>query len=663
MATPVDEQKRRRYCGHTKGHFGYGHDPVVDAIAAAEVDGLAVGWKTELSWFDGRVFDDASSCLLYSQDQSRAPAAVRKLLTAMPLFVAQPASIDACSRLVAYLAERGIPIIPRGAASYGLGGVVPTCPAGVIDFSHCRRVLAVDPAALKLTAESGCRWSDLSEILEPYGLDIITYPTSIFSTIAGWVATGGAGIGTLKYGHLRELVEALRVIRPDGSITDLAGDNSELASYFGSEGQLGLIWSVTLRVRERHRVFLPVLLAVDADAAASAIAPIACRHGAYALSILNRNRTRAADSGPGLLPDSDCVLAVFERQEEAAGFAAETRAIGLRTEARGAASYLWNERFFPIRAKKLAPGMLAADLLMPRRALPAIFRYSESAGRRFGVSVSVEASFDTPESAVTLPSFLSSTPDATRYAIHGFLAMSIAREGIARGGRPYGFGLWYSAFRSKRPNARELRRLKRRLDATCVLNPGKDLSPGPRSRAWSAIMRAALALRGPLLPLVALLGRALPSERAVAAASGTALARAIDACSSCGSCLAKCPAYVETADERTTARGKLAMAEAILRSGASFGATEEQTPHLCMHCKFCTQVCQSDIPLEDVFAELEALLAARSGLPEREIAAFVQSIESKGLLRALGLSSPAAQASASAPLPRRNSNRSPASAR
>lgn len=604
----------------------------------------------ELSWFDGKIFADPSSRLLYSSDQSQPPAFARKFLTAEPILIAQPNTIEACSQLLAHLDRVRIPVVPRGAASFALGGAVLARAGVVLDLSPRRRVLRLDKEAMTVEVEGGCRWSDLSEYLEPHGLDVFTCPTSAFSTVAGWVATGGAGIGTLKYGLLRGLVEELEVILPGGSIRRLTAGDPELELMFGSEGELGVIWSVRLRVRTRQRVMHPVLIPCEDLEAATALVSDACRFSPYAITLYNAARMAIANREHKMLPEKPAVLAVYEQAEEAWGFQQHLASRGVATSPRGVASFLWNERFFPIRMKKYAPGMLAADVVVPRRRLARYLAAAEAAGRSHGVDVFCEASFDTPESAVTIPSFFSDPRDHIGYALHGYLALTLARRAISLGGHSYGHGLWYSLFKDRGEDARRRRALKRRLDPHGLFNPSKSLAPSIKLSAWNALTRGALSLSSVLLRLNGPLSRA----RSVRLAPPTSVLRkAIEACSSCGSCLSKCPAYIETADERTTARGKLKMAAAILSDRNRFAAAEEKVPFLCMHCKFCTEVCQSDIPLEDVYTELEHLLAARVDYPEAEVAAFVTSIESKGLMRALGLAPPALANSAHPPIPRR----------
>ncbi|MER3515405.1 MAG: FAD-binding protein, partial [Chloroflexota bacterium] len=76
-------------------------------------------------------------------------------------------------------------------------------------------------------------------------------------------ATGGYGINSFKYGHFSRWVEALQVVDPDGTLHTVTSADPTFPLYFGSEGQLGVITGVTLRVRPRPEIERPYLLYFD----------------------------------------------------------------------------------------------------------------------------------------------------------------------------------------------------------------------------------------------------------------------------------------------------------------------------------------------------------------------------------------------------------------
>src|SRR5437867_5648629 len=198
---------------------------------------------------------------LYARDQADIPDSLRQMLIrTTPDVVVQPETVDDVANVVAAAYDLGVPVIPRGAASFPLGGSVPTMGGVVIDLSALRRIFAIDKERILADVEAGVRWSTLQEVLRGDGLTLRTYPSSWFSTIGGWVATGGYGINSLKFGHLSKNVKALQVVTPTGGIEWVDEDHSDFPLYFGTEGQLGLVTRVVLKIRLPPKSSEPRLL-------------------------------------------------------------------------------------------------------------------------------------------------------------------------------------------------------------------------------------------------------------------------------------------------------------------------------------------------------------------------------------------------------------------
>ena len=115
--------------------------------------------------------------------------------------------------------------------------------------------------------QGGCRWAEVDQALSQHGLRIISCPSSRFSTVAGWICGGGYGVGSLGGGHLSKIVTSVKLATPNGLIT-LHSPKEDFLAVFGSEGQLGLVVEVTLKVKEIDHYSRPhLLLFQDLDAA------------------------------------------------------------------------------------------------------------------------------------------------------------------------------------------------------------------------------------------------------------------------------------------------------------------------------------------------------------------------------------------------------------
>jgi FAD/FMN-containing dehydrogenase len=133
---------------------------------------------------DVRTLDKAAEREMYSHDIGDLPPVMTKtFFQTLPDFIVQPKSVDEIGKVLAFANDRKIPVIPRGSASWGFGGVVPTKGGIVIDLSPFRRILAIDTAQKTVTVEAGARWSDIDVMAKKVGLCLMTYPSSKFSTV------------------------------------------------------------------------------------------------------------------------------------------------------------------------------------------------------------------------------------------------------------------------------------------------------------------------------------------------------------------------------------------------------------------------------------------------------------------------------------------------
>src|SRR4051812_10421196 len=123
---------------------------------------------------NSRIVDDASSLRLYSSDQGDVPERLRRRVMAdtTPSLVIQPGSLHDLQRVVRYTRENEIPLVPRGASTFGMGGAVPHQGGILLDFSTYRKISKWDEAAGTLRVSAGCRWPDAAQFLESRGMDL-----------------------------------------------------------------------------------------------------------------------------------------------------------------------------------------------------------------------------------------------------------------------------------------------------------------------------------------------------------------------------------------------------------------------------------------------------------------------------------------------------------
>lgn len=189
----------------------------------------------------------------------------------LPDVVVYPSSEAQIQQLFSESQDWDFVVVPYGGATTVVGGIEPRTvneePVVCLDLKLMSKVLSVDEKSLLVEVESGCLGPDLERSLSSVGLTLGHFPQSFeYSTVGGWVATRGAGTESTRYGKIEDMVESLRLVTPQGTIetpqVPASATGPDLRQILiGSEGMLGVITSVTLKLRKapRSRSYLGVL--------------------------------------------------------------------------------------------------------------------------------------------------------------------------------------------------------------------------------------------------------------------------------------------------------------------------------------------------------------------------------------------------------------------
>ena len=200
----------------------------------------------------------------------------------LPGVVVLPETVDQVQAIVRLCHEFEVPLVARGAGTGLSGGAMPHAEGVLLVMAKFNRILAVDAGNLSAVVQPGVTNLGISNAVAELGLYYAPDPSSqIACTIGGNVAENAGGVHCLKYGLTVHNVLALKVVLPDGELTEIgslgydAAGLDLLALMHGSEGMLGIVVEVTVKLLPKPPS-VAVLMAAFAtvDDAAQAVADI-----------------------------------------------------------------------------------------------------------------------------------------------------------------------------------------------------------------------------------------------------------------------------------------------------------------------------------------------------------------------------------------------------
>ena len=228
--------------------------PVAEPLPRALIE--AVGEENVFTGVEDRI-RHATGCgyrdlaLLRSGRLEQAPDAV--LL---------PADAAAVKRVLDICATEGVAVVPFGGGTSVVGGVEPLRGSHArlisLDLARLRQV-EVDARSLTARLGAGLRGPEAEAALDEHGLVLGHYPQSFeYATVGGFAATRSAGQASSGYGRFDSLVSSIRLIAPAGELSTLETPHTAAGPALrelvvGSEGALGVIPDVTVRVRPAPR--------------------------------------------------------------------------------------------------------------------------------------------------------------------------------------------------------------------------------------------------------------------------------------------------------------------------------------------------------------------------------------------------------------------------
>jgi glycolate oxidase len=422
---------------------------------------------------------------------------------AVPELVVLPGSTEEVQTVVRACHRERVPFVARGAGTGLSGGATPLAGGVVVSLARMNRILEVDLESQRVVVEPGVANLDVTLAVADAGFFYAPDPSSQqVCTIGGNVAENSGGAHCLKHGFTVHHVTGLTLVLPDGEIVEVGGKALDpygpdlLGVIVGSEGTLGIVTRIVLRIVRRPEAVRTLLAGFDStDAAGAAVSDIvAAGILPTAIEMMDRLTIEAAEKAvaPGYPEGAGAVLLVeFEGvtaqvEEDAAEVDAICLGCGafeIRTAADEAArALLWKGRKSAFAAMgRIATDYYVQDGVVPRTRLPEVLRRIEELSDTHGLRVgNVFHAGDGNLHPLVLYDAEQGETERARDLAEAILEACLEAGGSLTG--EHGVGMDKACSMPKMFSERDLEtfgRLRRAFDPEGLCNPGKVI-PTPR---------------------------------------------------------------------------------------------------------------------------------------------------------------------------------------
>ncbi|MBW2102540.1 MAG: FAD-binding protein [Deltaproteobacteria bacterium] len=419
--------------------------------------------------------------------------------SARPWCALWPQSTEQVSGVLELACKWEVPVIPRGAGTGLSGMAVPARGGIVLDLTRMNRILRISVEDRLAVVQPGVVYAALEKALAPLGFFFPPDPASgMVSTLGGNVATNAGGVKGAKYGTTRDYVLGLQVVLPDGRIMRTGSRAMKSVSgydltrlFVGSEGTLGVVTEITLKINPRPPVTSTALATFDdLEDAGRAVTQI-MNSGIVpsVLEILGKETIAAINQNTDLdLPEVDAMLLAeadgytraetdFQIERVLEVFRRNSPREVKKAKDEDEAAQLW-------KARKSAYAVLARikthfvleDVTVPMGNVTALLRGIREIARKYDIQI---ATFGHAGDGNLHPQILYDgyDPDQVRRmeaASADLFRLAVSLDGTLSG--EHGIGLSKAPYMTLEhdPVAMDVMRgIKRMLDPCNILNPGK----------------------------------------------------------------------------------------------------------------------------------------------------------------------------------------------
>ncbi len=468
----------------------------------------------------------------------------KTLLNIKARFVVRPATLDDLQKFVEFCAREKHRYTIRAAGSWPFGGVLPMNNEIILDLSYLD-FHHLDSAKAQLTVAPGVIFADMRKELKEKGFALrqeITNPNS--GAICGWVVTGGLGLGVYKYGPVQDSVQSILLLTPAGQWMTLSPGDELFPRIFDSEGQIGIVAGVTLKVKRLEYASKPYAFSFSSSADVRRFVELIRQWQLQPTSMiyfdknylgltyeiqkqklreelekalaaeddLRITRVRRDQEITARMHDLEHVVVLefdtrndyeqclkynfFNSRSEKSRY----REISFRRLPVGLTHKLWEHRYAPVEMKSRGPSMLVSETILPLENFPDYLGFVQSAITNWTNNpVKTEGHF-LPDGKILIQSILLADTATRRHKIYLGLVPFMTQSSLAFGGLPYGSGIWNLPFQKgamqngREEHIRSLMALKKQMDPARLVNQCKYINGAGRKFALKLFKNGAAPL-------------------------------------------------------------------------------------------------------------------------------------------------------------------------
>lgn len=350
---------------------------------------------------EGVVFDDRSLKVF----ESDGLTAYRQ----SPMVAVLPETVGQVSQVMKLCQRYGVPVVPRGAGTSLSGGALPLADGVLLVMTRFHRILEVDWENRCIVAQPGVTNLALTQAVEGRGFYYAPDPSSqIACTIGGNVAENSGGVHCLKYGLTTNNVLGLEMVLANGDVVRVGGRHLDSGGYdllglaIGSEGMLGVVTEVTVRILRKPSTARALLLGFPTNEAAGDCVAEIIGHGIIpgGMEMMDRPAIHASEAfcHPGYPLDVAALLIVEldgtttevdDRVDAVRAIATACGAVSVKvsaSEAERLSFWAGRKAAFPA-VGRISPDYYCMDGTIPRHELPRVLHRIGELSDRYGLKV------------------------------------------------------------------------------------------------------------------------------------------------------------------------------------------------------------------------------------------------------------------------------------